>query len=375
MTKDVHLKRALFIFVVVRGCIKATVTFMPSPLAPRNLFHVSMWVFALALLAGCNATPDAIEVSGVELPDSFRETQWMNVLNTLPQGNNQAKQLAHLQHADSAFWPLWCEDILQLGPAEDTATMEVLGQFLTEMRPMLEAIDTTSGRQDVLDRESLRLRDGLKRIHVISEDIPVPDVVWMPSGFNFAVYPTAGKLCIGLDWFMGTEHPIHAELPPAFPRLSPGTNAAKSNGLGRPPGLACGSQQHRIPPAPRAVDMWLYWGKVMHVLSRCFPNATPAELMNWTQEEWDWAVDHERATWAEMQPQERMFSKQPREVMRWFQEAHSPALETSPKTARTDGHFLGWRAVQAAVDAHPEWTDADVLEWTDPQPILRAYRP
>ena len=37
--------------------------------------------------------------------------------------------------------------------------------------------------------------------------------------------------------------------------------------------------------------------------------------------------------------------------------------------------FLGWRAVQAAVDAYPEWTDADVLEWTDPQPILRAYRP
>ena len=76
----------------------------------------------------------------------------MEVLNTLPLDKNQAKQLAHLQNADPTFWTLWCEDILQLGPSGDTATMEVLGQFLTEMRPMLQAIDTTSGRQDVLDR-------------------------------------------------------------------------------------------------------------------------------------------------------------------------------------------------------------------------------
>ena len=377
MIVHVHLKRALFIFVVVRGCIKATVTFMSSPLAPRNLFHVSMWVFALALLAGCNATPDAIEVSGVELPDSFKETQWMNVLNTLPQRNNQAKQLAHLQHADSAFWTLWCEDILQLGPAEDTATIEVLGQFLTEMRPMLEAIDTTSGRQDVLDRESLRLRDGLKRMHVISKDIPVPDVVWMPSGFNFAVYPTTAKLCIGLDWFMGTDHPIHAELPPSrFPAYRLARMQPNRMALDALQGWLAVSQQHRIPPAPRAVDLWLYWGKVMHVLSRCFPDATPAELMNWTQEEWDWAVDHEQATWAEMQPQERMFAKQPREVMRWFQEGPFTRVGNIPQDSPDRmGMFLGWRAVQAAVEAHPEWTDADVLEWTDPQPILRAYRP
>lgn len=377
MTKDVQLKRRLFIFVVVRGCIKATATFMLSSLAPRNLFHVSMWVVVLTLLAGCHTAPDAIEVEGVELPDSFRETQWMNVLNTIPQGNSQAKQLSHLQHADSAFWTLWCEDILQLGPAEDTATMKVLGQFLTDMQPMLEAIDTTSGQPEVIERESQRLRDGLKRMHVIDEDLPVPNVVWMPSGFNFAVYPTTSQLCIGLDWFMGKEHPIHAELPPSrFPayrlsRMRPDRMATDALR-----GWLAVSQQHRIPNKPRAVDLWLYWGKVMHVLSRCLPDASPAELMNWTQEEWEWAVAHERATWAEMQPQERMFSDQPREVMRWFQEGPFTRVGNIPQDSPDRlGIFLGWRAMQAALETHPEWTDRDVLEWTDSQAVLRAYRP
>ena len=46
----------------------------------------------------------------------------------------------------------------------------------------------------------------------------MPDVVWMPSGFNFAVYPGPDWLAVGLDWFMGAEHPMHAELPPTkFP--------------------------------------------------------------------------------------------------------------------------------------------------------------
>ena len=73
MTVDVQLKRALFIFVVVIGCIKATVTFMPSSHAPRNLFHDSMWV---SRWFSSKVTPPwAIEVKDVQLPDSFQESQ------------------------------------------------------------------------------------------------------------------------------------------------------------------------------------------------------------------------------------------------------------------------------------------------------------
>ena len=136
------------------------------------------------------------------------------------------------------------------------------------------------------------------------------------------------------------------------------------------------SNQHLIPESPRTVDMWLYWGKIMHVLSRCMPDASPAELMNWSVDQWSWAVGNERATWAEMQPQERMFSKQPREVMRWFQEAPFTRVGRIPQESPDRlGVFLGWRAVEAALEAHPEWTTRDVLDMTDPQSVLRSYRP
>ena len=69
----------------------------------------------------------------------------MTVLDDLSKDKNRAKSLEHLRNAHPEFWQAWCEDILQLGPADDSMTVDVLGQFNAQMAPMLAAIDTTSG--------------------------------------------------------------------------------------------------------------------------------------------------------------------------------------------------------------------------------------
>ena len=181
----------------------------------RILFHLSVCVLAAAVWASCASDPTRIPTEGVRLPADHQVVDWMEVLHDLPEGQNRAKALAHMTEAHPEFWPLWCEDILQLGEAQDTATVDVLRQFLGEMRPMLEAIDSTSGQEDILRRETEALLDGLKRHQVLFPHDPVPDVVWMPSGFNFALYPTPTCLAVGLDWFMGPMQPLLQELPPS----------------------------------------------------------------------------------------------------------------------------------------------------------------
>ena len=336
-----------------------------------------MWVAVCMILAGCSDSRPPVDVRGVSLPTHHREVNWVEVLDDLPQQRSRTEQLSHLFGADSAFWVEWCEGILQLGPASDTATVDVLHQFLSEMQPMLSAIDTTSGSEPLLSRESQALMDGLKRMSIMVPEADLPNVVWMPSGFNFAVYPGDGWVGVGLDWFMGVDHPMHAELPPArFPsyrlnRMRPDWMAIEAF-----KGWLLVNQQHRIPASPRTVDLWLYWGKMMHLTSRCFPEASPADLMNWTEEEWEWAVVHERSAWAEMQPQDRMFASTPRDVMRWFQEGPFTRVGRIPQDSPDRlGIFLGWRAMNAALAAHPEWTDLDILELDDPETVLRSYRP
>lgn len=343
----------------------------------RILFHLSVCVLAAAVWVSCASEPTRIPTEGGPLPADHQVVNWMEVLHELPEDQNRAEALAHMTEAHPEFWPLWCEDILQLGNAQDSVTVDVLRQFLTEMRPMLEAIDSTSGQEDVLRQETEALLEGLKRHQVLFPDDPVPDVVWMPSGFNFALYPTPTCLAVGLDWFMGPTQPLLQELPPSqFPQYR--LNRMKSEWMASDAmkGWLLVTQQHRIPPGARTADLMLFWGQILHLTSLCMPDAMPAQLLNWTAEEWAWAEANERAIWAQVQPQERMFNDNPREVMRWFQEGPFTRVGDIPQDSPDKlGAYLGWKMVQAHTAARG---DLPVDGWfmaRDPQPFLRTYRP
>jgi hypothetical protein len=343
----------------------------------RILFHLIVCVLAAAVWASCASEHRRIPIDDVRLPGDHQVIHWMEVLHDLPGGQNRAKALAHMTEAHPEFWPLWCEDILQLGDAQDSTTVDVLRQFLIEMHPMLDAIDSTSGRPEVLRRETDALLDGLKRHQVLFPDAPVPDIIMMPSGFNFAVFPTPSCLGLGLDWYMGPEHPLLQELPTSqFPqyrlnRMKPEWMASDAM-----KGWLLVTQQHRIPPGARTADLMLFWGQILHLTSLCMPDATPAQLMNWTPEQWAWAEANERAIWAQVQPQERMFNNRPRDVMRWFQEGPFTRVGDIPQDSPDRlGAYLGWKMVQAQTAERGDLPARGWFEARDPQPFLRTYRP
>lgn len=337
-----------------------------------KLFSMIMWVLLVGLLWGCQ-----LENELPELPLEHRQTNWMDVLHDLPMDKNRAKQLDHLIGADSVFWAQWSEDILQLGSAADTNTVDVVHRFMTEMEPMLLAIDTTSGSTLALQRQSDMLMQGFRRWLQLSPSAEIPDVIWMPSGFNFAVYPGDTWLAIGLDWFMGAEHSLYRELPPSkFPTYRLARMKTEWMATDAFKGWFAVHHQSMIPNSPSTSDMWLYWGKVMSLTAQCFPEASPAQLMNWTEKEWAWAIEHEQAIWREMQPQDQLFSKNPRDIMRWFQEGPFTRVGRIPQESPDRlGVFLGWRAVEAAKAQHPEWEPHALVQIMEVEPFLQAYRP
>ena len=104
------------------------------------------------------------------------------------------------------------------------------------------------------------------------------------------------------------------------------------------------------------------------------PEASPAQLMNWSEEQWQWAMTHERSIWQELQPQDVMFSNSPREVMRWFQEGPFTRAGAIPQESPDRlGMFIGWRMVESHLT--PETTTQELMLDTNPLPYLQSYRP
>ena len=79
-----------------------------------------------------------------------------------------------------------------------------------------EAIDTTSGSPEKLAEFSKDIEDGFKRLHALAPTEPIPDIILMTSGYNWGVYPRPREnyVAVGLEHFIGHDHPILNTLPP-----------------------------------------------------------------------------------------------------------------------------------------------------------------
>lgn len=300
-----------------------------------------------------------------------------DVVASLPLDSGEA--VAIWQERTGAIGTVYTEDILRIGPATAPHTMAELQRFLAhpEIAQIEAAIDTTSGASLLRATHETTLERAIQRFHHFFPEEPVPGVVWMNSGFNFAVYPTEEHLAIGLDWFLGPEHPIVSTLAPhMFPqymreRMRPDLIPATA--------LRGWLLVHFSDPwyrTERCVDELLYWGKVMFILEQCLPEVPSHMLLDWTAEDWAWAAAHERDIWMELQPQDALFSADRLEFGRWFSEGPFTRIRAIPQDSPDRlGAYMGWRMVREYMRANPQTPFSELMAMTDYGPIIKAYRP
>lgn len=283
------------------------------------------------------------------------------------------------QSATGSFGYAYTEDILRIGAGDDPATVAEFETFLTHpnVSPIEAAIDTTSGASERLDQCEEELTRAFQRFHFWFPDVKLPQLMWMNSGFNYAVYPTDEHLGVGLEWYLGADHPIVATLPPEmFPqymrnRMEPDLISASA--------FRGWLLVHFSDPwyrTDRCVDELLYWGKVLYIMEQCMPDLPKADLLDWTPKSWAWAEAHERDVWLELQPQDALFDTDRTQFGKWFNEGPFTRYGAIPQDSPDRlGAYMGWRMVSDFMDKHPEVDLAALVEVTDINPVVKAYRP
>lgn len=283
------------------------------------------------------------------------------------------------QAATGAFGYAYTEDILRIGAGDDPATVAEFETFLTHpnVAPIEAAIDSTSGAPERLAQSETELIRAFQRFHHWFPEAQLPQLMWMNTGFNYAVYPTDEHLGVGLEWYLGADHPIVSSLPPEmFPqymrnRMEPYRISASAFR-----GWLLVYFSDPWYRTDRCVDELLYWGKVLYIMEQCMPDMPKADLLDWTQEAWAWAEAHERDIWLELQPQDALFNTDRTQFGKWFNEGPFTRYGAIPQDSPDRlGAYMGWRMVSDFMEKHPEIDLAALMEVTDINPVVKAYRP
>ncbi len=343
----------------------------------RKWFQALFLFTIVTSLPACSSNPWAVDPNDITLNSPWEPLDLLAVLSNLPQDSTDA--LAVFQERAGDFGPYYLEDILRIGPADSLQTVQELSRFVShpEVYPIAEAIDSTSGTTARKTLQSQELEAAFKRFHHHFPQEPIPQLVWMNSGFNHAIYPTRDHLAVGLEWFLGANHPVVQSLPPhMFPAYQ--RERMEPNRVG-PTALRGWLLVHFSDPwyAPKTcADELLFWGKTLFILEQIMPNTPSYLLMDWTEEHWDWAVENERQVWVELQPQGELFETNRLEFGRWFNEGPFTRAASIPqKSPDRLGAWIGWNAVRDYMNQHPETSLNELMHMTDPLPVLKAYRP
>ncbi len=343
----------------------------------RRLVPNVIGTLLLMGILGCDSNPWAVSPSDIRLKQAWEPLNLVELVKSLPTDSIAAVEL--FLKETGAFGSHYAEDILRVGPAEAPSSLAQIRGFAThpEVLPIFAAMDSISGSPECKAYHEGKILDAFKRFHSHFPEKTIPQLIWMNSGFNHAVYPTNEHLAIGLEWFLGDNHPIIQSLPPhQFPkyqreRMSPEYISASA--------MRGWILVHFSNPwyAPETcADELLFWGKTLFILEQLMPDTEPHLLMDWRAESWQWATENERQVWLELQPQSELFETNRMEFGRWFNEGPFTRAASIPQESPDRlGAWLGWQMVHDFMDDHPEMPLSELIALTDPVPVLKSYRP
>ena len=340
-------------------------------------FILGLSVISLMTMSSCSENKWEVNVEEINLPNEFSVRNFNQAIQNIP--NNDSTSLTQLRQNYKLFLTDYCENIIKIGNSQSIETVEKLREFVAhpDTKETLFAIDSTSGKPEFLEKVAFNLENGFKRLHIFMPLETTPEIIWMNSGFNFAVYPRDEFVAVGLEWFLGPEHPLLNLLPPdRFPkyqqlRMHPDLMAADAM-----KGWMLVHFINRGYTGEKCIDDILYWGKILWLLGKCMPEQYEHVLMDWTPEDLAWAKANETAIWIELQPAHVLFETNRTVFHSWLTDGPFTKFGSIPQESPDRlGAWMGLRIVDDYMEQHPELSAEQLFSEMNHIPFLKSYRP
>ena len=289
-----------------------------------------------------------------------------------------ASQLSELKQRYPAMFKTYFEQLIPITP-RDEVNVPKLTDFITN--PHVRKVSTLiSERYPDLDLETEELGQAFAYLRHYLPTSEIPQLYTLYGDFSYQAFifeEADGRDAIGvaLDMFLGPDYPYKA-LDPQNPIFSDYISRRYTRQYIPIKVMGVMAEDILGPlPGKRLIDYAIYEGKKQYLLSKVLPQRSPAELLEYTDAEYDWCVKSQLGIWDLFLDQELIYETNQQKINSYINEA--PRAKGMPEISpgRT-AHFLGYQIVKAYMDK-TESSLSDLISMQDSEELFRKskYKP
>ncbi|MCW3084306.1 MAG: hypothetical protein JWP12_1672 [Bacteroidetes bacterium] len=334
-------------------------------------FNYAAFLFLLLAMASCKHNRLDVDVSEIKITD-FKINRLEQDLFKMDT-SDIAGATKTMQAKYGPFYTTFISGILNNGGLRDSAYTYRVKQFITD-RDMLETYHETQKVFPTTDTLKEQLTDLFRHFNYYFPQRPLPAVVTMISGYNYAVVTPDSTLAIGLEMYLGSNCPFYQML--ALPKYK----TAFMNKENIVPDAARAWMMKEFPYNMDKSDFLseiVYVGKIMYLTDALLPaKINDTTKIQYTGKQMEYCVQNEFNVWSYFAAQKLLYSTDQAEIMKFTSDApFTSAL--SKESAPRIGYWIGWQIVRQYIKNNPDVTIDQLMKESSAQKILEKakYKP
>ena len=234
-----------------------------------------------------------------------------------------------------------------------------------------------SKRNTSLKAHQIRMQRAFNRLNGTFENLEIPDeIVFANSNFSFNASCYLNSIIVGLERYIGGNHPIIKETlnPKDFPEWI--KNGMNERFMDRDVISAWVSTHLFKETNGYHITEMIRWGKVHVITEMCLridnKDISPDEVLRWSKEQYDWAVKNEKKFYKYLMDENLLFDSN--EKNRAYLLNNGPYTIGLPdESPDRMGQFLGYQIVRNYVlDQNIALDELPNLKYNT---ILKSYQP
>ena len=287
-----------------------------------------------------------------------------------------------IAHDTLSYYPELYQDfysrMLRIGSTEDlldsskinSKVIPSLNSFISDstMKFIFKAIEQEFPSFDYYETE---ISKGFARFQILFKKENKKNIGTFYSNFNATVIESDKTIWIGLDMYLGKDHPITKQLPPSLPQYYKDKMDKKFIISDVFFGYLMSSIYN--PMGDELLAKMLSYGKIAYVMNLILPNEDEGNKFRYSKEEITWCNNNEEYIWKYIIDNKLLFEKDLSKISLFFSDG--PFTKNfGPNSPSGIGIWMGYQMILDYAKKTNKST-IEIINEKDIQKLLSTYEP